>query len=63
MYESEHAVRIIQLGNILQREMARSYDPNRNAIAALCQEIENSAHEIYKWVNGIEGESEHGKNP
>lgn len=53
MYESAHATRIIQLGNRLQHEMARSYDPDRNAITALCQEIENSAHEIYKWANGI----------
>ena len=60
MYESEHAVRIIQLGNRLQHEMARSYDPDRNTISALCQEIENSAHEIYKWVNGIERTQEHG---
>ena len=60
MYESEHAVRIIQLGNRLQHEMARTYDPDRNTIAALCQEIENSAHEIYKWVNGIERTQEHG---
>lgn len=57
MYEAEHATRIIQLGNRLQHEMARSYDPNRDAIASICQEIENSAHEIYKWVRGIEGEN------
>lgn len=56
MYESEHAVRIIQLGNRLQHEMARSYAPDRNTISALCQEIENSAHEIYCWVNGVENE-------
>ncbi len=60
MYESEHAVRIIQLGNRLQHEMAKSYNPDRNTICALCQEIENSAHEIYKWANGIEREEEHG---
>jgi hypothetical protein len=60
MYESEHAVRIIQLGNRLQHEMAKSYDPDRNAICAICQEIENSAHEIYKWANGIEREEERG---
>jgi hypothetical protein len=58
MYESEHAVKIISLGNRLQHEMANSYAPDRDTIAALCQEIENSAHEIYKWVNGIEGKSE-----
>jgi len=58
MYESEHAVRIIHCGNRLQHEMANTFAPDRNAIAALCQEIENSAHEIYKWVNGIEGKSE-----
>jgi len=57
MYEADHAVRIIMLGNRLQHEMARSYDPDRDTIAALCQEIENSAHEIYKWVRGIEGEN------
>jgi hypothetical protein len=38
--------------------MANTFAPDRNTIAALCQEIENSAHEIYKWVNGIEGKSE-----
>jgi hypothetical protein len=56
VYESEHAVRIIHCGNRLQHEMANTFAPDRNAIAALCQEIENSAHEIYKWVNGIENE-------
>lgn len=60
MYEADHAVRIIQLGNRLQHEMARSYDPNRDTISALCQEIENSAHAIYKWARGIESEAEHG---
>jgi hypothetical protein len=54
VYESEHAVRIIQLGNRLQHEMARSYDPNRDTIAALCQEIEASACAIYSWVRGIQ---------
>ena len=54
MYESSHATRIIQLGNRLQHEMARSYDPNRDTIAALCQEIEASAYAIYSWVRGIE---------
>jgi hypothetical protein len=58
MYESEHAVKIISLGNRLQHEMANSYAPDRDTITTLCQEIENSAHEIYKWVNGIEGKSE-----
>lgn len=60
MYEADHAVRIIQLGSRLQHEMARSYDPDRDTIVALCQEIESSAHEIYKWARGIEGEEEHG---
>lgn len=60
MYEADHAVRIIQLGSRLQHEMARSYDPNRDTIAALCQEIENSAVAIYRWSRGIEGEEEHG---
>jgi hypothetical protein len=60
MHESDHTVRIIQLGSRLQHEMARSYNPNRDTIVALCQEIENSAHEIYKWARGIEGEEEHG---
>ena len=60
MYEADHAVRIIQLGNRLQHEMARSYDPNRDTIAALCQEIENSAVAIYRWSRGIESEQEHG---
>lgn len=60
MYESEFATRIIQLGNRLQHEMANSYNPNRNAICAICQEIENAACQIYKWANGIEREEEHG---
>ena len=54
MYEADHAVRIIQLGNRLQHEMARSYDPDRDTIAALCQEIESSAVAIYKWTRGIQ---------
>ena len=54
MHESDHTVRIIQLGSRVQHEMARSYDPDRDAIVALCQEIENSAHEIYKWARGID---------
>lgn len=58
MYESEHAVRIIGLGHRLQHEMANSFNPNRDSITAICQEIENSAHEIYKWANGIEGDDE-----
>lgn len=57
MYEADHAVRIIQLGNRLQHEMARGFNPDRDAIVALCQEIENSAHEIYKWARGIEDEN------
>jgi hypothetical protein len=60
MYEADHAVRIIQLGSRLQHEMARSYDPDRDAIVALCQEIESSAVAIYEWARGIESESEHG---
>lgn len=56
MYEADHAVRIIRLGSRLQHEMARTYQPDRDAIVALCQEIENSAHEIYKWARGIEGD-------
>lgn len=58
MYEAEHAVRIIQLGSRLQHEMARGYMPNQAAIIALCQEIENSAHEIYRWARGIETSEE-----
>jgi len=60
MYEADHAVRIIQLGSRLQHEMARSYNPNRDTIVALCQEIESSAVAIYEWARGIESESEHG---
>jgi hypothetical protein len=54
MYEGEHAVKIISLGNRLQHEMANSYSPDRDAITEICQEIENSAHEIYKWARGID---------
>ncbi len=60
MYESEHAVRIIQLGNQLQHEMANTYNPDRDTIAALCQQIESSAVAIYSWCRGIEREEEHG---
>ena len=60
MYESEHSARLIRLSNRLQHEMANSYNPNRDTIVALCQEIENSAHEIYKWVRGIEREDNEG---
>lgn len=60
MYEAHHATRIIQLGNRLQHEMARTYDPDRNAIAAICQEIESSAVAIYSWCRGIEGEQDDG---
>jgi hypothetical protein len=56
MYESEHNARIIQLAYRLQHEMARGYKPDPVAIRAICQEIENSAHEIYKWAVGIESE-------
>ena len=58
MYEAQHAVQIINLGNRLQREMARTFDPDRDTIVALCQEIENSAHTIYKWARGIEGNAD-----
>lgn len=61
MYEADHVVNIMQLARELQKEMARAYDPHRDTITAICQEIENSAHAIYKWANGIE-ESDHGKN-
>jgi hypothetical protein len=54
MYEGEHAVKIIALGNRLQHEMANSYSPDRDTITEICQEIENSAHEIYKWARGID---------
>jgi hypothetical protein len=54
MYESEHAVRIISLGNRLQHEMANSYAPDRDTIAEICQEIENSAYKIYAWARQID---------
>lgn len=54
MYEADHAVKILRLGRELQKEMAKTFDPDRNTITALCQEIENSAHAIYKWANAIE---------
>ena len=54
MYEADHVVNIMQLARELQKEMARAYDPHRDTITAICQEIENSAHAIYKWANGIE---------
>ncbi len=60
MYEADHAVRIIRLGNRLQSEMARSYNPDRDTIVALCQEIESSAVAIYEWARGIESEEQHG---
>lgn len=63
MYESEHAVKIMQLGRQLQAEMARTYDPKIQVICQICQEIENSACAIYEWARGVEnrqGESKVG---
>ena len=60
VYESEHAVQILKLSKLLQKEMAKSYNPDRNAITAICQEIQNSTNAIYKWARGIESEQEHG---
>ena len=60
MYEADHVVNIMQLARELQKEMAKTFNPERATITAICQEIENSAHAIYKWANGIE-ESDNGK--
>ena len=57
MYEADHVVSILRCGRELQKEIAKTFNPDRNAITALCQQIENSAHKIYQWANGIEDEN------
>lgn len=61
MYESEHAVKIMQLGRKLQAEMARTYQPNIQAIVEICQEIENSACAVYEWARGVENRQAESK--
>jgi len=60
MYEADHVVKIIRLGHQLQHEMAPSTTPDRDTIAAICQEIENSAHIVYCFARGIEPEASNG---
>jgi len=54
MYESDHVVTILRCGTQLQREMAKTFDPDRDAIVALCQEVQNASNGLYKWARGIE---------
>ena len=57
MYESDHVVTILRCGNQLQREMAKTYNPDRNAIVTLCQQIQDASNGLYKWARGIEDDN------
>jgi len=54
MYESDHVVTILRCGTQLQCEMAKTFDPDRDAIVALCQEVQNASNGLYKWARGIQ---------
>lgn len=61
---SNHVVRLMQLSRQLQFEMARTYQPDTEKVAQLCQEIEDSACAVYGWSRGIkvgQGEGEAGQ--
>jgi len=53
MYESDHVVTILRCGTQLQREMAKTFDPDRDAIVQLCQQVQNASNGLYKWARGI----------
>ena len=54
MYESEYVVTLLRASTQLQREMAKTYNPDRDAIVALCQEVQNASNGLYRWARGIE---------
>ncbi len=61
MYESEYVVTLLRASTQLQREMAKTYNPDRDAIVALCQEVQNASNGLYRWARGIE-EDDNGQN-
>ncbi len=54
MYESEYVVTLLRASTQLQREMAKTYNPDRDAIVALCQEVQDASNGLYRWARGIE---------
>jgi hypothetical protein len=54
MDEGGHVVTILRAGTQLQREMAKTYNPDRDAIVELLQQIQDASYGLYKWVRGIE---------
>lgn len=58
---SNHVVKLMQLSRQLQFEMARTYKPDSETIAQICQEIENSACAIYGWSRGIKAGQTEGE--
>ena len=58
---SNHVVKLMQLSRRLQNEMARTYQPDFQAIVELCQEIENSTCAVYEWARGIESRQTEGE--
>jgi len=54
VYESEYVVTLLRASTQLQREMAKTYNPDRDAIVALCQEVQDASNGLYRWARGIE---------
>ena len=54
MYESEYVVTLLRASTQLQREMAKTYNPDRDAIVELLQQIQDASYGLYKWVRGIQ---------
>jgi hypothetical protein len=54
MYESQYVVTLLRASTQLQREMAKTYNPDRDAIVALCQEVQDASNGLYRWARGIE---------
>lgn len=52
MYEAQHATTIIRLSARLQHEMARGFNPDRDAIKEICKEIAACANAIEAWARG-----------
>lgn len=61
MNEANHVVTIMLCARKLQGKMARTYQPDTQAIIELCQEIENSTCAVYEWARGIKGGQDEGE--
>jgi hypothetical protein len=57
MYESEYVVTLLRASTQLQREMAKTYNPDRDAIVQLCQQVQDASNGLYKWARGIEDDN------